>query len=107
MPKRLVAVITSLKSKWEKTVLNEYEEFVLNYFVSEYPEDKTFSEILDLIESEKEEDQYAVLLFDPFTYMEPEHLTGLMSELAYDLRDLFIPREKLQYEIALALNKKK
>lgn len=88
-------------------MINEYEEFVLNAFVSEYPEDKTFSEILDLIESDKEEDEYAVLVYDPYTYMEPEQLTALMSELAYDLRDLFISREKLQYEIALALNKKK
>lgn len=102
-----MVVITSLKSKWVKIVINEYEEFVLNAFVSEYPEDKTFTQILDLIESEKEEDEYAVLLYDPFTYLEPEHLTGLMSELAYDLQDQFIPREKLQEEIALALIKKK
>jgi len=87
-------------------VINEYEEFVLNAFVSEYPEDKTFAEILDLIESEKEEDEYLVLLYDPFIYLEPEQLTALMSELAYGLQDLFIPREKLQEEIALALIKK-
>ena len=87
-------------------MINEYEEFVLNSFVSEYPEDKTFAEILDLIESEKEEDEYLVLLYDPFIYLEPEHLTALMSELAYGLQDQFIPREKLQEEIALALIKK-
>lgn len=84
--------------------MNEYERFALSQFLSEYPEDKTFHEILEMIEDSENDD---VLLFDPFYYIEPEVLTEIISELAYSLRDEFVSRITLQREIALALVNRK
>jgi hypothetical protein len=83
-------------------MLDIYERFALDLFVSSYPEDKTFIQIMDMIEEPDSE----IPFYDPFIYLQPEEMTGLITELEYGMRTNFISREKLQEEIGLALLKR-
>lgn len=80
-------------------MMNVYEKFALQEYVSEYPEGKTFHEILEMIENDSED----ILLWDPFVYMELEVVSGLISELAQDLQMTFYAKEEMQEIISSKL----
>jgi hypothetical protein len=44
-----------------------------------------------------------VLVWDPFFYLEPEEVGGLISDLAQDLSENFIAKEEMQTKIAEGL----
>ena len=80
--------------------MNAYQKFALDHYLSAYPEDKTFHEILEMVEDHENDD---VLVWDPFFYLEPEEVGGLISDLAHDLSENFIAKEELQTKIAEGL----
>ena len=80
--------------------MNAYQKFALDHYLSAYPEDKTFHEILEMVEDHGNDD---VLVWDPFFYLEPEEVGGLISDLAQDLSENFIAKEELQTKIAEGL----
>ena len=81
-------------------MIDVYEKFALDNYLSSYPEDKTFFEILEMVEDHENDD---VLVWDPFFYLEPEEVGGLIVDMAENLKENFIAKEELQTKITEVL----
>ena len=53
----------------------------LGQFLSEYPHDATFSEVLELIENKAD----SVTIWEPFEYWPPEDVTAQIEDLRYNV----------------------
>ena len=81
-------------------MIDVYEKFALDNYLSSYPEDKTFFEILEMVEDHENDD---VLVWDPFFYLDPEEVGGLIVDMAENLKENFIAKEELQTKITEVL----
>lgn len=79
--------------------MNSYECFAVNQFLSAYPDDASFYEILTMLE----EDNDDVLVWEPFEYTNREQIAGMIADLAFELQEAFIAREELQEHIKHSL----
>jgi hypothetical protein len=66
--------------------MNPYELFALDWYLSEYPEDKEFDEILDMV-AEASDDVYPLEDYEDFC---GSHLAGMIEELAIALERNFL-----------------
>lgn len=73
----------------KKATLLAYEVFVLGHFLSDYPDTKSYKDILKLIE--KESDQ--VSIWQPFEDCHPKDIIQYMEDLKGTLIREFFPRE--------------
>lgn len=75
-------------------MLNTYERFALGQYLSEFPEDKSFHEILDIIEkSDFDDEAYdELLVWEPFENCDGDNLAALIGALKEDLEEVFVPR---------------
>jgi len=69
--------------------LNVYEEFAVNQFLSYYPEDASFDEIIEMMRDYNED----VTVWDPFFGAEPEDVILSIENMVEDLKKTFIPKE--------------
>lgn len=66
--------------------MNPYELFALDWYLSEYPEDKDFDEILDMV-AEASDDVYPLEDYEDFC---GSYLAGMIEELAIALERNFL-----------------
>jgi hypothetical protein len=72
-------------------MLNVYEKFALNQFLSYYPENASFDEIIEMMRDYNED----VIVWDPFFDAEPEDVILSIENMVKDLRETFIPKENV------------
>lgn len=62
--------------------MNKHELNALGHYTCEYPEDKTFEEILKLIEDDSDD----VIIWEPFEDYRGEEIAELISQMADSLK---------------------
>ena len=70
-------------------MLNVYEKFAVNQFLSYYPENASFDEIIEMMRDYNED----VIVWDPFFDAEPEDVILSIENMVKDLKETFIPKE--------------
>ena len=65
--------------------MNKYELEALGNFTCDYPEGKTFEEVLELIEAESED----VVIWEPFEYHPAGEVAEMISNMADSLKRTF------------------
>lgn len=72
-------------------MLTKHEEFVADFFLSEYPKDKTFKELCRLAHEDANEiafqDFGQVIIWEPFDYN--PNIADYMFDMLYDLKTRF------------------
>jgi predicted nucleotide-binding protein (sugar kinase/HSP70/actin superfamily) len=81
-------------------MIDVYEKFALDNYLSSYPEDKSFFEIIEMVEDHENDD---VLVWDPFFYLDPEEVGSLIVDMVENLKENFIAKEEMQTKIAEGL----
>lgn len=71
--------------------MNKYEEFALGNFLSQWPEGKTFTEVLEMIEKEHED----ILIWEPFECHDPEFVIEQIENMIISLEREFITKENV------------
>ncbi len=72
--------------------MDNYENFALGCFLCEWPEDKTFDEIIDMMENDNDEEN-GISVWEPFEYHEQEWVAGQIISMEKSVRERFVPRE--------------
>ena len=70
--------------------MNAYEFVALNEYLSGYPNDKTYDEVLGMLLNEDDE----VMIWQAFERDGPDFVYDLIETLKYTLEKNFIPREE-------------
>jgi hypothetical protein len=70
--------------------MNAYESIALGEYLSGYPEDKTYDEVMGLLLNEHED----VYVWQPFARESPDAVYDLIEGLKELLEKNFIPREE-------------
>jgi len=68
--------------------LNAFEAFAVNHYLSEFPEGKTFEEILELVEEGDDE----VIIWQPFENYHPKDVAQYIRDLCVSLAQEFMPK---------------
>jgi hypothetical protein len=71
-------------------MLTKYQKFALDHFLSEYPEDMSFNEILEHIINESE--NININIWEPFENEPAENVRDYIAHMASDLEDKFIAK---------------
>ena len=71
------------------SMLNVYEKFAVNQFLSYYPENASFDEIIEMMRDYNED----VTVWDPFFDAEPEEIVEAITNMIDALQDTFVPKE--------------
>ena len=70
-------------------MLNRYEEFVLGNTLSQWPDNKTYIEILQLIDEDNED----IVIWEPFSYYPTASLIDHIESMLESLEHSFTPKE--------------
>ena len=68
--------------------MNVYEQFAVNQFLSYYPENTSFEEIIEMMRDYNED----VIVWEPFFDADPEDVILSIENMVEDLEKTFIPR---------------
>jgi len=69
--------------------MDVFEKFAVNQFLSYYPENASFDEIIEMMCDYNED----VTVWDPFFDAEPEDVILSIENMVEDLKKTFIPKE--------------
>lgn len=67
--------------------MKKSQRFALDHYLSSYPHDVEFQEILELIEKESGE----IVVWEPFENEQPTHLIDYISHMANEIESKFMP----------------
>lgn len=73
-----------------KKILSHYESFALTEYLSFFPEDKTYTEVIQMVLDRDPE----VMPWEIVENIDPERLTDIIDSLRVGLKDAFVPREE-------------
>jgi hypothetical protein len=65
--------------------MNKYQTFALGHFLSDYPDDASFDQIIELVEQEDE----AIMHWEPYESFWGEHLATMITGMARALKEQF------------------
>lgn len=64
--------------------MNKFEQYAINHYLSDYPHDRTFDEIIELIENESDD----VCVWEPFEYYPTEEIIDFIEHMKHSLIEL-------------------
>lgn len=65
--------------------MNKYQLFAVDHFLSGYPDDASFEEIIQMVEDEDEEISH----WEPYENFWGEHVAEMIEDMARDLEAVF------------------
>lgn len=71
--------------------MNEYQKFALDWFLSSYPEDKTYDDVIQMLRDYNPD----VEPWHQFIDMEVDELIEFIDTMSEHLSKRFVPRESL------------
>lgn len=68
--------------------MNKYQLFALDHFLTDYPKDASFEEIVEMVEDEDED----VCHWEPYENLWGEHVAEMITDMARELEVVFYAR---------------
>lgn len=65
--------------------MNKYQTFAVGHFLSDYPDDTSFDQIIELVEQEDE----TIRHWEPYESFWGEHLADMITGMARSLEETF------------------